>query len=735
MHCFNKHIKRALFFLFAMCLLFAGKSMAQNIHQLPPNQSEQDACNSLQLCGNSFNTPYSYTGTGRKLDLSASPCFSAPDGGEVNSVWLKINVLTAGSLVFKIMPVNHDDDYDFAVLNETGRDCNSLTSNDVVRCNFNNNSPGSNVNGVVGLSSTATTDFVQAGATGGSYCRAIDAKKDDTYLIMINNFGNYVSAGASEGFTIDFSGSTASFYNNAPPKLTSIDAPCNNATSIVVKTSTEILCNSIAADGSDFTTTAPVKIVSAAGVNCTNVGGYTNAVVINLSAPLPAGTYTINAQKGNDGNTLMNLCNDQLQLPAEAIRFIILPSGKATIDNESICYEKLPYIWNGISVTKGGDSAATYTTVSSGGCDSTILLNLKVSPAPKQINLTDTICEGDSYALPWDSTVTTAGSFIHRYINTNGCDSIIEKITINVIKPNNEIITTGFCRNAAVTLSIPTSFITYLWSTGNTNNSINVNSAGTYTVAATDNYGCITKDTFLVTAYTDPVASFTNPSMLCGNNTKSLDAGSGFKSYSWNNGGNTEVIVVDKPGKYWVSLTDVHDCTATDTVTVVPVPVPADFLVSTITKCFYDDVIITPLKFFKKYAWSDSSNFRTIKISTGGIYWLEATDANTCTGRDSITIIDSACAEYLYIPTAFTPNHDLLNDIFKPTFAGRLLTYRFIIYNRWGKMIFSTKDFLRGWDGSLNGLAQPAGTYVWMCSYELQGMKPRTEKGTVTLIR
>ncbi len=735
MHCFYNYIKKVLLLLSVMYLFSAGKVMAQVIHQLPPNQPEQDACNALQLCGNSFNTPYSYVGTGKKIDLNSTPCFSGTGGGEVNSVWLKVNVQTAGSIVFKIMPVNHDDDYDFAVLNATGISCSSLASSDVVRCNFNNNFPGSNVNGVVGLDSLSTFSFVEAGATGGSFCREIAAKQGEVYLIMINNYGNYNSAGPSEGFTIDFSGSTASFNNTIPPKLISIDPPCKNARSIIVRTSTEILCGSIAVDGSDFTSTAPVKIVSAAGINCTNVGGYTNAVVINFSTPLPAGTYLLNAQTGSDGNTLMNLCNNQLQLPDAGIQFTILPAGKEPVDNESICYSQLPYLWNGISVTKASDTAATYTTSSVGGCDSTTILNLKVSPAVQQINLSYTICNGSSYTLPWDSTVNTAGSFVHTYINTNGCDSMIKNITINVIKPNNETIATGFCRDAAVTLNMPNTFTSYLWNTGNTNSSINVNSTGTYTVAATDNYGCITKDTFLVSAYADPVASFTDPSKLCDGNTTSLDAGSGFKNYSWNNGVNTEVLIADKPGKYWVSLTDIHNCTATDTVNVIVVPVPADFLTASITKCFYDDVFVAPSKSFDKYEWSDGSNFKTIKISTGGTYWLTATDANGCIGTDSIAIIDSACAEYLYIPTAFTPNHDARNDVFKPTFAGRLLNYHFMIYDRWGKMIFSTEDFSKGWDGSLNSLEQPPGTYVWICSYELQGRAPRTEKGTVTLIR
>src|ERR1700755_2957902 len=99
----------SVFFVFPVCA---------QVHELPPNQPEQDACNALTLCGNSFYTPYSYTGIGKVSDLPSCEFI----GGEVNSAWLKITISSPGRIVFKIMPVNTDDDYDFAVLNITNGD-------------------------------------------------------------------------------------------------------------------------------------------------------------------------------------------------------------------------------------------------------------------------------------------------------------------------------------------------------------------------------------------------------------------------------------------------------------------------------------------------------------------------------------------------------------------------------------------------------------------------------------
>ncbi len=738
--CLN-NIKFVLLFCFAIYFVHPNKLDAQTTYQLPPNQPEQDACSALQLCGSSFYTPYSYIGTGKKLDLDSTPCSPVSGGGETNSVWLQIRTASAGNVVFTIKPVNPADDYDFAVLNVTGKSCSSLTLHDVVRCNFTNNISNSNTNGIIGLNDTSRTPYVQAGSIGESFSQAVFAKSDEVYLIMINNFGNYRNGGASKGFTIDFTGSTAAFYNAASPELKTIDEVCTDNSTIVVKTSTEILCSSIAADGSDFTTNAPANIISASGINCTDRGGYTNSITLRFSSPLPAGNYTIAAKKGIDNNTLSGLCNNEL-LPAKPIPFIIKPGSKVAIENESICYQQLPYTWNGIRLTEGGDNVATYTAASAAGCDSTTVLNLLVSQPPKQVNLSETICDGDFYVLPWNETVSEAGTYTHHYANSNDCDSLTESVILTVFTPPNgsveardSTIETGFCKNGSVLLNPGNDFISYLWNTGQTSNSIIVNIAGTYGLQAKDNYGCITIDTFVVALYQRPAESLNSIERLCADSTLILDAGSGYTSYLWNNGSTNQTIIIDKPDTFWIRLTDTHNCTATDTVHVITVERPANFLISSVTKCALKNVILTSLNNFDTYRWSNGNNTKSNKVSSGGLYWLTVTDYNGCTGKDSIIVIDSICPVFFFIPTAFTPNNDGNNDLFKPKFSGALSNYHFSVYNRWGQLIFSTIDALNGWDGNVNGSQQPVDTYLWICSYSLDGKSVQTEKGTVTLIR
>ena len=86
-----------------------------------------------------------------------------------------------------------------------------------------------------------------------------------------------------------------------------------------------------------------------------------------------------------------------------------------------------------------------------------------------------------------------------------------------------------------------------------------------------------------------------------------------------------------------------------------------------------------------------------------------------------------------YVPTAFTPNGDNLNDIFKPLLPGGALLDYFAIFNRWGQQIYSTNKAGEGWDGKWKEKQQPGGTYVWVCQYRM-GAHPIIEKGTVTLL-
>lgn len=115
-------------------------------------------------------------------------------------------------------------------------------------------------------------------------------------------------------------------------------------------------------------------------------------------------------------------------------------------------------------------------------------------------------------------------------------------------------------------------------------------------------------------------------------------------------------------------------------------------------------------------------------------YILTVTNAEGCVGRDTVKV-EVFKGSAIYVPTAFTPNNDGLNDVLKPLYVGIKKIHYFNIFNRWGQKVFSTTDPRKGWDGRLNGAAQSTGTFVWMISAEDHVGKPYQLRGTVTIVK
>ena len=124
-----------------------------------------------------------------------------------------------------------------------------------------------------------------------------------------------------------------------------------------------------------------------------------------------------------------------------------------------------------------------------------------------------------------------------------------------------------------------------------------------------------------------------------------------------------------------------------------------------------------------------------ITISTPGAYWLTVKDNNECTGKDTINVELKQCMEGFFAPSAFSPNKDGKNDIFRPFLFGNVASYKLTIYNRWGQVVFQTNDQYKGWDGKFNGTLEDSNVFVWMCTYRLERQESTTEKGKIVLIR
>lgn len=126
-----------------------------------------------------------------------------------------------------------------------------------------------------------------------------------------------------------------------------------------------------------------------------------------------------------------------------------------------------------------------------------------------------------------------------------------------------------------------------------------------------------------------------------------------------------------------------------------------------------------------------SLNPLTIPLTSDTEFELSAVSADGCPAVKKATV---KIIIPLYMPTAFTPNNDGLNDIYRIPPGVQLSLKDFSIYDRWGNRVFRTTDLLKGWDGKLKGVNQDSGVFVFVVSGDdVKG--PVFLKGTFALIR
>jgi len=117
-------------------------------------------------------------------------------------------------------------------------------------------------------------------------------------------------------------------------------------------------------------------------------------------------------------------------------------------------------------------------------------------------------------------------------------------------------------------------------------------------------------------------------------------------------------------------------------------------------------------------------------------YYLYAISDYGCVSVDSVLITVDPKIQ-LFIPTAFSPNNDGQNDIFRivPPTLNIAQLEEFAVYNRWGQKVFSTSDINEGWNGNFNNRPQDVGVYIWYVKALTYDGEPVFKKGNVTLVK
>jgi len=368
-------------------------------------------------------------------------------------------------------------------------------------------------------------------------------------------------------------------------------------------------------------------------------------------------------------------------------------------------------------------------------------------------------------------------------VDANGCFTN-SSITISVLTPisfvqtsSNKIICQGDTVGLTNQVTGGSGNYSIVWSPGSglsnsTGGSAIASPVSTtqYTITASD-IGCPAQPIYtFVTVGVNPkpmpniVASRVNGCVpLCINLNSNSTPSAASVGWSFGNNLSASGDVIDfcftKPGSYPITtdITDVNGCrsitTANFLITAYPRPQPSfywnpteisqidnigNFFSSSasgsITSYFWDfgDMVENP----------DNNNSYepnpTHQFSGAGTFPVTVLMTNIWGCTDTLIRAVEVIEDFtMYIPNAFSPNGDGLNEVFQPKGMGwKPNMYEFVIYDRWGNLLFKTNDYAKGWDGTIKGQLCPTDVYVWRIKVEASASGKQKElTGHVTLMK
>ena len=254
--------------------------------------------------------------------------------------------------------------------------------------------------------------------------------------------------------------------------------------------------------------------------------------------------------------------------------------------------------------------------------------------------------------------------------------------------------------------------------------------------------GCGITDSLKITVHSPQQVDIGKDTTLCPGSKITIDAGSGFAGYLWQDGSTDSIFAVSSPGEYYITATDECNITSSDTILVTYVNMQLD-AGPDLELCEKQNSRLSANDGFTNYLWQPAEGIvggpaaQSIEIDPSATtdYIVTATAEGICLLSDTVKVVVDNCLNKLVVPMAFAPDHGGVNDVLRPVVFGYLAKYEFFIYNRWGQLVFHSNQPGLGWDGTIDGRAQGEGTFVWYCHYQFSGDIERTGKGTFLLIR
>jgi len=312
-----------------------------------------------------------------------------------------------------------------------------------------------------------------------------------------------------------------------------------------------------------------------------------------------------------------------------------------------------------VSGNNAGAATISYTYTNASGCTATVTKPISVNVIPSAVvsaNGPTTFCSGGSVTLTapaassylWSTGETTqsispnATAIIDVVVTTAGCSATSAPITVTVNALPTPVVTTNnvaICQGASATLtSSPAA--SYLWNNGSTNASINVTSAGNYTVTVTDANGCsATSAPIAIAVSNNPVVSIAaaGPTSFCQGQSVVLNTNTNGSTYAWSNGQTTPSITANTSGVYFVTVTNAAGCSSVSneiTVNAQASFTPTISAVSPTTVCqgAFATLVASP---GSSYVWSNGATTQGVNVGVNGPISVTVTNSQGCTGTSA----------------------------------------------------------------------------------------------------
>jgi len=195
-------------------------------------------------------------------------------------------------------------------------------------------------------------------------------------------------------------------------------------------------------------------------------------------------------------------------------------------------------------------------------------------------------------------------------------------------------------------------------------------------------------------------------------------------------------------GVYTLLATDRVGCTDQKSIELIVSDNPVAAFHGTDTLEMHTGELLNAGAGMASYKWSTGDTTESIIIPSVGMYSVEMESPVGCLGSDSVYVklVSEEIPEFeIYVPNAFSPNGDGINDIFQIKFPHSTFNLQHLtisIFDRWGGEVFSGEGVSSGWDGRKNGKDCPGGVYVYKIVFSLDGVPGSEERvGTVMLVR